>query len=116
MPSIKPFRGIIYNKSKIKDIAASVKGAMANLLDELRLSFSYYENQCGKSVDEIYVSGGSAGMPGLGEAFRGAFGAEPHSWDPLQFLDKGPGGADKAVAEGMKGSFAVAAGLALRQV
>lgn len=98
---------------KSEEVAGHVKPALAAILDEVKLSFGYYENQSGRSVDEIYVSGGSAGLAGLEDAFHESFVSKPRYWDPFQFLDKsqaaGAAGTDK-----VKNYFAVAVGLALR--
>ncbi len=101
-------------KDRIQDIAACMKGVTSNLLDETRLSLNYYENQSGKGVDEIYISGGSSVIPSLEALFHEAFESKPVFWDPLNCLDKSHGGFDVAFAEKMRGSFAVAVGLALR--
>jgi type IV pilus assembly protein PilM len=101
-------------KERLQDIAAAAKGVTGNLLDETRLSLNYYENQSGKGVDEIYISGASAVIPSLEILFQEAFESKPVFWDPLSCLDKSRGGFDSALAEKMKGSFTVAVGLALR--
>lgn len=90
------------------------KGALTSLLEEIRLSFNYYENQSGAGINEICISGGNANFPGLGQAFKDAFDVSPDLWDPLQFVDKSSVTLPTDIIEKTKGSFAVAAGLALR--
>ena len=102
------------SKERLQEIAACMKGVTGNLLDETRLSLNYYENQCGRGVDEIYISGASAVIPSLEALFQEAFESKPVFWDPLSCLDKSRGAFDAALAEKMKSSFAVAVGLALR--
>ena len=99
---------------KLQEILACTKGITNNLLDDTRLSLSYYENQSGRGVDEICICGGSSGLPGLETLFQEAFESKPIFWDPLSSLDKSKGGFDTALVEKMKSSFAVAVGLALR--
>ncbi|MCX5667177.1 MAG: type IV pilus assembly protein PilM [Candidatus Omnitrophica bacterium] len=101
-------------KDRLQDITACAKGITNNLLDETRLSLSYYENQSGRGVDEIFICGGSSGMPGLEVLFQEAFESKPVLWDPLDFLNKSSDSFDKALVEKMRSSFAVAVGLALR--
>ena len=101
-------------KERLQDVIACTKGITNNLLDDTRLSLSYYENQSGKGVDEICIAGGSSGMPGLEALFQEAFESKPVFWDPLNCLDKSRGGFDAAIVEKAKSSFAVAVGLALR--
>lgn len=101
-------------KEKLPDIISCTKSVANSLLDEMRLSFSYYENQGGRFIDEIYISGGSSGLAGLEILFQEAFESKPHFFDPLQFLDKSERSFDPDLIDKAKGSFATAAGLALR--
>ena len=95
-------------------LAESAKQVATSLLDDVKLSFSYHENQSGQSIDEVYLSGGGAGLAGLDDVFSEALGAKPVRWDPLSFMEKSGKGIDTALLSSSKGSFAVAAGLALR--
>jgi len=102
-------------KDKLKDILSCTRPVFNNLLDEMRLPLSYYENQCGGSVDEIYVSGGGAGITGLENVFQEGFGLKPIMWNPLQFLDVSESNVDASFLDKMRSSFAIAAGLVLRE-
>jgi len=104
----------ILPKDKLSEVTSCAKAVLANLLDEVKLSFSYYENQSGRSVDEIFVSGGAANTVGLDEALQETFGSIPRRWNPFQFLETGSANIDINQMEKAKGSFAVAVGLALR--
>jgi len=97
-----------------QEVIDCTRSVATGLADETRLSFSYYENQYGRSVDEVYLSGGSARLPGLEELFRETFGPKLSFWNPLQFLDAGPSGIDPALLDKAKDFFGVAAGLVLR--
>jgi type IV pilus assembly protein PilM len=99
---------------RVQDVAGCVKPVLNSLFDEVKLSFSYYENQTGKGIDEIYVSGGSSNITGLAEAFSENFGSKPSAWNPMHFADISLQGPDKDVLEKSGNSFAVAMGLALR--
>ncbi|MDD5428098.1 MAG: type IV pilus assembly protein PilM [Candidatus Omnitrophica bacterium] len=101
-------------EGKGDEVADCAKIAFSDLLDEIKLSFGYYENQAGKGIDEIYLSGGSAAMPGIEQIFEEAFGSKPVSWNALEFLGKSAPTIDPKLAGAMNGSFAVAVGLALR--
>jgi type IV pilus assembly protein PilM len=101
-------------KEKMQEVAGFVRPALISILDEVKLSFGYYENQSGKGVDEIYVSGGGAAMAGIDEAFQESFGSKPRYWDPFRFLDKSSVSVDASSLEKVKNSFAVAVGLTLR--
>lgn len=96
------------------ELASCSKTVCNNLCDDVKLSFGYYENQCGKGVDEVYVSGGIAAFAGLDGMMQDALGIKPVLWDPLRFLDTSSSRTDLKEIEKIKGCFAVAAGLALR--
>ena len=91
-----------------------IKPVLTQLLDDIKLSFEYYENQSGRGIDDIYISGGGAGLPGLDDAMQEAFGVKPNRWDPLSSLVKAEGGPDTGSIDKMKDYFCVATGLALR--
>ena len=101
-------------EEKKEDVADCLRSAFNDLSDEIKLSFGYYENQAGKGIDEIYLSGGGAVLPGIEQIFEESLGSKPINWNPLEFLGKIPPGVDLKLVDTMKGSFAIAAGLALR--
>jgi len=101
-------------KEKEASVSDCIKGVFGDLMDEVKLSFGYYENQAGKGIDEIYVSGGGSNIIGLEQMFEESLGSKPIFWNPLKFLEPSsvedrPGMPDKA-----PGSFCVAAGLLVR--
>ena len=99
---------------KIQDVIGSVKPVLNSLLDEVKLSFSYYENQTGKEIDEIYITGGGSAIVGLADAFQENFGSKPSVLNPMHFAEIGLAGSDKGPLEKTGSSFTVAIGLALR--
>jgi type IV pilus assembly protein PilM len=99
---------------RLQEVINCTKNTLSTLFDELRLSFSYYENQSGSQVDEVYISGGAAISAGLDSSFSEAFETKPVMWDSLQFLDKSKLQQNADLANGMGRCFAVAAGLAVR--
>jgi type IV pilus assembly protein PilM len=101
-------------KERLAEVVGCAKAAITNLIDEVRLSFGYHENQSGRAVDEIYISGGGSRMAGLEDGFHEAFGSKPRYWDPFQVLDKSSPHINAEVLEKTKHSFCVAVGLALR--
>jgi type IV pilus assembly protein PilM len=99
---------------KLQDVIAATKNTLNSLLDELRLSFSYYENQSGHPIDELYICGGASMEAGLESAFNDAFELSPVFWNPLQSLDLSRLTQNAELAKNMGRYFAIAAGLALR--
>lgn len=94
--------------------AATGGAELGQLLDDIKLSFEYYENQSGRAVDDIYISGSGADLAGLDDAMQEAFGAKPNRWDPLAALTRAPGAPDAVSTDKIKNYFCIAAGLALR--
>ena len=99
-------------KDKAQDVTDCVRPVFTSLLDEVKLSFGYHENQSGRGIDEIYISGGSADMVGLDDLFQDSLGSKPRRWDP--FLSLSAPDMDIAALGSLKNSFGVAIGLALR--
>lgn len=99
---------------KAQDVITSIKPVINILLDDLKLSFGYYENQSGKGIDEIYISGGGGCTIGLDETFEDALGSKPAVWNPLEFLDTGSAPKEKSEIDKIKNVFAISAGLAAR--
>lgn len=96
------------------EMISCLKAVCSNFCDDIKLSFGYYENQCGKGVDEVYISGGGAAVKGLDGLLQETLGLKSMLWDPLRFLDAGSAGTASKGIEGVRGHFAVASGLALR--
>lgn len=113
-----PAKDVFLKSQDKQDAAASdmedaVKTALVKLGDEIRLSFGYYENQFGASVDEAYISGGMANVKGLSEYFDENIGIKSVIWDPLKNFTVDEM-IDKAKLSANKSSLAVACGLAIR--
>lgn len=99
---------------KAEELLSCSKTICNNLCDDVKMSFGYYENQCGRGIDEVYVSGGGAAFSGFGNMVQEALGIKPVLWDPTRFLDTSNSRTDLKDIENIKGCFAVASGLALR--
>jgi len=97
---------------KPQEAAIPMRGVLNNLFDEIRLSCSYYENQCGRAIDEMYLSGGSSGIADLPGFFQESFGLKPSYLDLFQALDTV--NIEAGELQKFQNQFAVAVGLALR--
>jgi type IV pilus assembly protein PilM len=104
-------------KCEPADQGAEVEEAILPTLDdlgnEIQLSFDYFENQFDRVVEEVYISGGSARLPGLQRAFEGAFEKSVVFWNPLEGIDIRPG-IDMKLLNQYAGQLAVGVGLATR--
>ena len=96
-----------------RDIPVDVK-SVDTLENQVRLSFDYYENQFGKGIDGIYVSGGGAKETALLQRFSQAFGFEVSAWDPVKNLSVSAK-ADTQALKDVSGQLAVCVGLAIRR-
>jgi len=99
-------------QEKGAEVTAHLKPVLNNLIDEVRLSCSYYENQCGRTVDEIYVAGGAAAVSGLPDYFQESFGLKSAELDAFKAVDTM--NVDAQELAKVKSSLAVAMGLAFR--
>ena len=106
-------RLIINQNEKSPEIVETAKTVLSGLMDELRLSFGYYENQYGKNINEIYISGGVAAMDGIEGLVEENLNIKPLKWNPFAKFDISPD-IDTQFLEKVKSQFAVCAGLTIR--
>lgn len=91
----------------------AVQPVIDDLGHEILLSLQFFENQFGKAVDQVFLSGGSAGLEGLDASLSASVGKPAMRWDPTEALRVG-GGADRESLVRDAGRLAVAIGLAAR--
>ena len=101
-------------KERASEIFEAAKPALGALVEEFRLSVGYYENQFGKNINEIRLSGGVVSMNGIAGYIEEHFGVKPAAWNPFLGLEI-DAALDKALLERIQSQFAVCAGLALRK-
>lgn len=100
------------NERKEKIIRA-VEAVLANLANEIRTSFDYYETQGASSVTKIYLSGGGALFVGLKDALANLLGVEVDYWDPFKKVAISAS-LDPAKIKQLSAQMGVAIGIALR--
>lgn len=98
-------------ESKLTEVSEITKPILSSLADEIRLSLSYYENQFGNSVDEVYISGGAHKQQGFIESLNTNLGLTCQLWDPIKAFSTD---IKKEELEKVKHELPVAIGLALR--
>jgi type IV pilus assembly protein PilM len=69
------------DKEKINQATAAV---MEDLIREIQLSFGYFDNRFGKSVAEIYCSGGNVYQQGVIEHLSEKVGGQVKTWNPVK--------------------------------
>ena len=96
------------------DVEEAILPTLDDLGNEIQLSFDYFENQFDRVVEEVYISGGSAKLPGLHRAFEGAFEKSVVFWNPLECVEVRGDRIDPKAFQAYAGQLAVSIGLASR--
>lgn len=103
-----------FKQEDAEKIKLSWEPVFLSLINELRVSFDYYESQSSSSVSKIFLSGGGSVLRGLKDALANALEIPVDYWDPFKQMaisDKLDGQKLKTVSS----QLTVAAGLALRE-
>ncbi|MCM8812015.1 MAG: type IV pilus assembly protein PilM [Candidatus Omnitrophica bacterium] len=96
---------------QLAQVRSTLEPVWDDLLSQGRVSFDFFENQFGHKVEQLMISGGSAGLAGFKEKILQSMGLPTDEWNPA--VDLSLEGVSKEL--GMLGpTFAVAIGLALR--
>jgi len=98
---------------KMSEVSKIIDPVLNNIIDEIRLSFSYYENQSGKSIEKVYLTGGSSVVINFCNMLKENLGIEVLSWDPTEDMEFDPS-IDARLITSIKNQLGVAIGLALR--
>jgi type IV pilus assembly protein PilM len=96
-----------------KPITGPLSDILIKLVDEIRLSFDFYENCYASSVDKIYISGGMATTEIVMDFLKEHIGKDATRWDPLINLEVPEG----IISKGLKPftpQLVTAIGLGLR--
>jgi type IV pilus assembly protein PilM len=101
-------------EDRAADVSMPIRMVLANIIDELRLSFGYFENRFGRGVDDVYLSGGSCNLIGLKEFFEESLGSKTAVWDPLKAFIVDDATMQAALTNDVRCSLAVSVGLAIR--
>lgn len=97
-----------------KAFATGNKDALsANLIDEVRRSFDFYESQSGKSLEAIYLSGEGSKSEGLEQLLAQNLSLPVKFWDPISNFNL-EAKANKELLNSQAHMLAVPLGLALR--
>lgn len=97
--------------SKDSNVVSTISSALDPLVMEMRAVIDEFKQKENKVIEEIYLTGGSANLPGLKEYVKGKLGKEP--FIPNCFIDIDcPAGLQKNIVE-MAPRFSAAVGVAL---
>jgi type IV pilus assembly protein PilM len=103
-----------YPGDRMAEIEECVLPTLDDLGNEIHLSFDYYENQFDREIDDVYISGGSAKLPGIERSFERIFGRRPNFWDPTENLELKNDRVDMNFLKTNCSQMAIALGLASR--
>lgn len=95
-------------------ISRSVESVLASIVNEVRVSFDFYESSCASTVTEIFIGGGGSRLFCLKDSLADMLGMKVEYWDPLKSIIVPDNPAQKD-ARGLSAQLAVAAGLALSE-
>ena len=98
---------------KKESMSDAMRPVLNTLVKEINLSFGYFENQFGKEIGKVYISGGSANLFGLKEFLSEAFGIQVEGWDPFNSV-KISENISPEILGSVKAALAIAVGLAIR--
>lgn len=98
------------------EVEDAIASAVADLANELNLSFDFFEHQGDGTVDSIYLSGGASVAPTVAESIERATGKKTHLWNPMDGLKVHAHGFDVDELNARAPSLAVAIGLAAREL
>ncbi len=95
------------------EIEEKVHPVLHNIIDEVRLSFSYFENRSGKGIEKAFMAGGGGRMRRMTEMFKDNLGVEAEQWDPAAGIEIDPA-VDGRLYSAVRDQLGIAIGLALR--
>ncbi len=78
-------------RDREEEINSIIAPALNNLLGEISLSFSYYEDQLERGIDKLFLSGGTAKLKKMSEFLSSNLGLRAVVWDPTAKLQIKPG-------------------------
>ena len=94
----------------------AISGVLADLANELRMSLDYYQNRYGKLPERMYLSGGTAKMPGLDQYLSQELGLPVVVADPIKNLPLNVPGASPQYLNEISPLLCVCMGLAIRDM
>ncbi|NQT96073.1 MAG: type IV pilus assembly protein PilM [Candidatus Omnitrophica bacterium] len=98
-----------------KDIEGPLEEMLSRVVDEIRLSFDFYENHYAGRVDKIYISGGTSTPEVVSGFLKEAFDREALRWNPLENIEIS-NEVDADSLSKIQPQLAIAVGLGLRKI
>ncbi len=99
-----------------EEVQDAVLPVVEDLGNEINLSFDFFENQYDGTVNQVFLSGGSAMLRGLEENFESLFEKKTRVWNPIEGLKIRSDNVDIESLNRSALQLAVSVGLAARGV
>lgn len=90
-----------------------IEEKMSNLIEELNISLTYFQNKTAEKIEKIYLTGGSAYIPEIKDILEKNLALSFENYNPLLFL-KNHSIPEEIKQDGM--SFSIAFGLLTRKI
>ena len=94
-------------------IAQAIESVMEDLINEVQLSFGYFENTYSGGIGNIFCTGGMSRHEGIIEHFSKSLGIQASKWDPISSISLAET-ISKQDMEQFSSQLGVSIGLALR--
>lgn len=105
----------IYPEESDKEtVRRAASRVMKDLIEELHLSFGYFENRYNKKVDTIYCTGGSVTQDDMVSLLEEHIGTNVKKWDPIGEIKLAETISEQDIVK-ISSQLAIAIGLALRE-
>jgi type IV pilus assembly protein PilM len=99
---------------KIELLTQAMQPVLDNLINELRISFDYFESQFSEGISKIYICGGSSVLKGLDKIISQSLGITTLLWNPVSAFQVKNELANRDLSLAAP-SLGVSLGLALRE-
>ena len=103
--------------ASVEDADSIIRTVTENLLLEVEKTFDFFKATAASDrIDQLVITGGTAGIDGFTEAFENRFGVEVSPFDPFRQVMFDTKKISEERREALVQTAAVAVGLALRRV
>lgn len=108
-------RKINFNWERDKDLQATLEKSLRFLVQEVRLSFNYFENHVpgAEAPEKLFLSGAASRIDHLQELLQKELNTPADYWDPTKRLTIAPS-VDRAALDKLKSGMIIGIGLAIR--
>jgi len=102
------------DEDRQSEVLEAVGPTLDDLVNEIFLSFDYFENQFDTGIEAVYISGGGSRLAGLKDVLNDTLGRRVSQWDPLEGYELSLPDQQATKLRSNAPQLAVAVGLASR--